>query len=49
MTVPELRTATATYLRAATPRLRERIHEGVEDADHVAALGVLQRMIQNVS
>ncbi len=42
MTVPELRTATATYLR-------ERIHEGVEDADPVAARGVLQRMIQNVS
>ncbi|WP_229075637.1 MarR family transcriptional regulator [Actinoplanes sp. DH11] len=35
--------------RAYAPRIRARIHEGIDDAEYVAALAVLQRMIRNVS
>lgn len=31
------------------PAIRARIHEGIDDADYVTALKVLQRMIRNVS
>jgi DNA-binding MarR family transcriptional regulator len=34
-------------VKAQAPAIRERIHEGVDDADYVIALKVLQRMIRN--
>ncbi|MFF9896786.1 MarR family transcriptional regulator [Streptomyces longispororuber] len=35
-------------LRRHAPAIRARIHEGVDDADYVAALKVLRRMVRNV-
>ncbi|WNI27197.1 MarR family transcriptional regulator [Streptomyces sp. ITFR-16] len=34
-------------LKAHAPAIRARIHEGIDDADYVTALKVLQRMILN--
>ncbi|OSZ57026.1 transposase, partial [Streptomyces pharetrae CZA14] len=36
-------------LKQHAPAIRARIHEGIEDADYVTALRVLQRMIRNTS
>ncbi|MGW0189171.1 MarR family transcriptional regulator [Streptomyces sp. NPDC003362] len=36
-------------LKQHAPAIRARIHEGVDDADYVTALKVLQRMIHNTS
>jgi hypothetical protein len=36
-------------LKKHAPAIRARIHEGVDDADYVAALKVLQRLIRNTS
>ncbi|CAL9339464.1 hypothetical protein SUDANB105_00239 [Streptomyces sp. enrichment culture] len=36
-------------LKKHAPAIRARIHEGVDDADYVTALKVLQRMIHNTS
>ncbi|MGX1135399.1 hypothetical protein RKD49_007589 [Streptomyces glaucescens] len=36
-------------LRKHAPAIRARIHEGVDDADYVTAVKVLQRMIHNTS
>ncbi|ACU38728.1 winged helix-turn-helix transcriptional regulator [Actinosynnema pretiosum subsp. pretiosum] len=49
LTITEAGERARVAVKATTPRLRERIHEGVDDADYVAALGVLRRMIRNVS
>ncbi|WP_433334247.1 MarR family transcriptional regulator [Spirillospora sp. CA-294931] len=35
-------------IHALGPGIRDRIHEGVDDADYVTTLRVLQRMISNV-
>lgn len=34
-------------LKQHAPAIRERIHEGIDDADYVTTLRVLQRMIRN--
>ncbi|MEV5315142.1 MarR family transcriptional regulator [Streptomyces sp. NPDC052610] len=36
-------------LKQHAPAIRARIHEGVDDADYVTAMKVLQRMIHNTS
>lgn len=36
-------------LKKHAPAIRERIHEGIDDADYVVALKVLQQMIRNTS
>ncbi|WP_329021580.1 MarR family winged helix-turn-helix transcriptional regulator [Streptomyces sp. NBC_00690] len=38
-----------TDLKQHAPAIRARIHEGIDDADYVTALRVLQRMIQNTA
>ncbi|MGK5632699.1 MarR family winged helix-turn-helix transcriptional regulator [Streptomyces sp. URMC 123] len=35
-------------IKRHVPRLRDRVHEGVDDADYVTALKVLERVIKNV-
>jgi hypothetical protein len=35
-------------MKKAAPAIRARIHEGIDDADYVAALKVLGRLIANV-
>ncbi|GAA2694005.1 MULTISPECIES: MarR family transcriptional regulator [Actinosynnema] len=49
LTITEAGERARVAVKATTPGLRARIHEGVDDADYVAALGVLQRMIRNVT
>ncbi|MEU3777322.1 MarR family winged helix-turn-helix transcriptional regulator [Streptomyces sp. NPDC032472] len=34
-------------LKQHTPAIRDRIHEGIDDADYVTTLKVLRRMLQN--
>ncbi|WP_399217708.1 hypothetical protein [Streptomyces sp. SAJ15] len=34
-------------LKRHTPAIRDRIHQGIDDADYVTTLRVLQRMIRN--
>jgi hypothetical protein len=36
-------------MKRATPAIRDRIHDGIADADYVTALKVLRRMIGNVT
>ncbi|WP_329095777.1 MarR family winged helix-turn-helix transcriptional regulator [Actinomadura citrea] len=38
-----------TALKRHAPEIRARIHQGIDDADYVTTLKVLQRMIQNTT
>ncbi|MFD5713665.1 MarR family transcriptional regulator [Streptomyces pharetrae] len=47
--ITEAGEAARAGLKQHAPAIRARIHEGIEDADYVTALRVLQRMIRNTS
>lgn len=45
--ITEAGDAARADLKQHTPAIRDRIHQGIDDADYVTALKVLQRMIRN--
>jgi hypothetical protein len=47
--ITEAGEAARLEMKKAAPAIRTRIHEGIDDADYVAALKVLGRLIANVS
>jgi hypothetical protein len=47
--ITEAGEAARLEMKKAAPAIRARIHEGIDDADYVAALKVLGRLIANVS
>ena len=49
LNITEAGEALRLEIKAATPEIRALIHDGVHDDDYVAALRVLQRLIDNTS